>query len=104
MKHFINFALLLFVPAFLNSNFHTQANLQQPTLIESEKSQNFVETPMEFKWNKVIDAEYYEIEVSKDVTFMNFNFKYDISRDFIQDTVYKPLKIQFFLKNKNIDF
>lgn len=88
MKHFINFTLLLLLPAFFNSNFQSQANLPQTNLIEPKKNATFVETPTKFSWNKVQNAEFYEIQISTDVTFMNFNSESDIGRDNFSDTTY----------------
>ena len=88
MKHIINLTLLLIFTTVFKLEIFTQIQLPAPNLIYPEHAQGFEFAPTEFKWHKISDAQFYKLEITTDVTFLNFNNETDIVRDFVIDTVF----------------
>jgi hypothetical protein len=57
-----------------------------PTLIYPAHKQPFETTPTEFTWTAVSDAVDYNLQITTDVTFMDFNFYQDVNQKSLNDT------------------
>jgi hypothetical protein len=57
-------------------------------LIYPEHKQSFEFTPTEFRWTKIKNAEYYGLQVTTDVTFLNIKTASDLDRGFVTDTIF----------------
>jgi hypothetical protein len=59
-----------------------------PTLIYPAHKQPFETAPTEFIWNAVSDAIDYNLQITTDVTFMDFNFFQDVNKNSLNDTTF----------------
>ena len=89
MKLIINITLLLLLPILLKTNLYPQIQLMPPTLLYPANEQGFEFAPTEFRWTRIKDAQYYGLQITTDVTFLNIKAS-DINRGFVIDTIFRP--------------
>jgi len=74
----------------MKNNVFGEEQLLAPNLIFPEHKSGYKTVPTNFVWNAVDNAEYYSIQITNDVTFLELNTASDILINNYSDTIYIP--------------